>query len=217
MSWHNRNRDLIALALAGALLLFMEFGLRLHPLYAIVIAAAVWLGVWMALAPADKGERADQDDQTAEATNEGHPNAGDLNTAQRTCLELEALHAALLTAATPLTILEPIENILTASQAMLDEANSRPEDFRYDRRALLHFLPQVVALIRLYQEGRLNDADKAPPQKRLQATLQRLAELFAVFRKRKSDRAAHALNVQIDVLEAQLRQEGLAPETTSKD
>lgn len=216
MSWHNRNRDLIALALAGILLVALQFGLRLHPLYAVVISVAVWLGIWLALAPSrSDGEK--KSANGADIAHDEHPSAADMNEARRTWLELEALHAELLASRAPLAVLDPVESILSASQSMLEEADSRPEDFRYDRRALLHFLPQVVGLLDQYKEGLQVPAESDATQQRLHATLLRLAELFSVFRKRKADRATRALNVQIDVLEAQLLQEGLAPNGPKKD
>lgn len=218
MAWYNKNRDFIAVGLAAVMLLVFEFALRLPPLYAFGLAAAIWLGVWLVLAPRGGSDKLEDKEKASKVASKGHPSAAVLQTARRTFLELEALQVELKAAGAPDKVLSELASILSDCQAMLREASTMPDDFRHDRRALLHFLPQVVALLRQYQEGLAQTRSAGPStlaaNQRLEDMLERLAALFNMFRRRKAERATRALNVQIDVLEAQLRQEGLA---TKKD
>ncbi len=221
MAWHHKNRDLIAAAIAAVALLVLEFGLRLPPLYALALAAATWLGVWLLLAPSRPTERVDKVSAGSKVESEGRPSAGDLQAARAHCANLQHLQKTLEASSAPKAVCRSLASIVSDCQAMLSEASASPQDFRHDRRALLHFLPQVVALLEHYQDGLerhdVQAADDLVTDQRLQATLERLAALFGMFRRRKAERATRALNVQIDVLEAQLRQEGLSPHDPQKD
>jgi hypothetical protein len=232
-NWMQRNRDLIALAFAGLSLLVLEFGLRVSPVTAFAVALVVWLAIWLGLAPrssrnsaensaegsgkepgkgarrgtkraSGRGDQA-QDSEQADAT--PHPSAADMQTVRATLAALEALRPALRPLGPELNA--AVQSVFSDAKSMLSEAEDKPEGFRHDRRALLHYLPQVLALLEQSVEPGASHDPEA--KARLVATCQRLAELFAGFRRRKAERQTRALNVQIDVLEAQLRQEGFPP------
>ncbi len=212
ISWLQRNRDLIALAFAGLSLLVLEFALRVPPITAMGIALAIWVALWFSLAPyksKEKGNPANNPmkGSARDGDTSGHPSAADMQTVRQTLMALHELRDKLSVHGR--SVSAAIDAILADAQAMVREAEAQPGEFRHDRRALLHYLPQVLALLEQSLEAGARHDQAA--RKRLEGTCQRLQELFASFRRRKAERQTRALNVQIDVLEAQLRQEGLAP------
>lgn len=199
-----KNRNTLAPIFAAILMVVLVFTLRVPPLYGLLVGLLGWLGFWLVMAP---DRRKEKELVGKLGKSQAQQFEVDLTEAEENKRTLMDLNKRIPDSG----ITRQLHTIVADVDFLIAESRRRPQEFRADRKVLVHYLPQVVELAQLFADQQRFGQIDFETRDRTTTALADLTKLFDSYKDRRQSREAMDLNVQIDVLEAKLREEGIQP------
>jgi hypothetical protein len=200
-----RLRHAIAPGLGAATIVVALFGLDVVPTVSIVLGALVWAGTALLLSPRQRFKKLlSLDDLKYDAT----AMRAELETALGRIASVRRMAEKMGRPA----IAGSLARIADSAEAIVDDLERNPRDYRRMRKPLTHYLKhaETIAERFLYmQRTRTVDPELL---RRTESTLGDLDRVFAEYKRRMVQDEAYDLDARIALLEQEIRTEGLPPD-----
>ena len=204
MSALTRMRHLLAPALGAVVLVVALFGLDLGPVMAVILGALVWGGAALTLMPRRRfGGLAKAQGLVYDA----EMIRGELEAAVARVASIRRLGSTL---ALP-GISDQLGRITASAEAIINDVERSPADYRRMRKALTHYLGHVETIAErvAYMHG--TGALDRDTRQRTERTLSGVEQVFVDYTRRMVQDEAHDLDARIALLEQEIRAEGVVP------
>lgn len=199
-----RLRHLLAPAVGALVLVVALFALDLGPVLALVLGGLVWAGTALTLMPK---KRFGSLDKAQGLVYGADMIRGELESALARTASIRRLAARLDWP----NIGDRLGRIAASAEAIINDVERNPGDYRRMRKALTHYLAHVETIAERLAYMAESGALDTETRRRSEKTLVGVEQVFVDYTRRMVQDEAHDLDARISLLEQEIRAEGVLP------